>query len=126
MPRSPSGRLPSRPWARVRRAALDRDEWRCCRCGSPVDLEVHHRRPVAVAPSLAFVLANVETVCRECHLVSCLTITLAAGQVSRGCPVSTLLASRPMITESKNRTSLVQFRPGEANAIAGRHTRGAP
>ena len=68
MPRSPSGRLPSRPWARVRRAALDRDEWRCCRCGSPLDLEVHHKRPVAVAPSLAFVLANVETVCRECHL----------------------------------------------------------
>lgn len=68
MSRSPSARLPSRAWARLRRRALDRDDWRCTACGSPVGLEVHHRRPVALAPALALSLANVETRCRDCHL----------------------------------------------------------
>ena len=65
--RSPSGRLPWRRWSRVRRLALDRDGWRCRRCESPVDLEVHHVRPVGQGGE-PYALANVEVLCRECHL----------------------------------------------------------
>ena len=65
--RSPSGRLPWRPWARVRRAALDRDDWRCRRCSSPLDLEVHHLKAVA-AGGAPYALDNVEVLCRDCHI----------------------------------------------------------
>ena len=60
-------RLPWRQWERLRRAALDRDGWRCTRCGSPAELEVHHVLPLAQGGA-ALDLANVETVCRGCHL----------------------------------------------------------
>ena len=60
-------RIPSRAWARVRRMALDRDNWRCTVCGSPVELEVHHIRPLNQGGS-ALALGNVETLCRGCHL----------------------------------------------------------
>ena len=64
--RSPSGRLPWAAWSRARRLALDRDDWRC-KCGSPADLEVHQVRPVAEGGE-PFALANLATLCRECHL----------------------------------------------------------
>ena len=60
-------RLPWRAWARLRRAALDRDRWRCTRCGSPAELEVHHVVPLD-AGGAALDLANVSTLCRDCHL----------------------------------------------------------
>ena len=60
-------RVPWRQWARARRAALDRDLWRCRRCGYPDGLEVHHVEPLA-AGGAPLALANLETVCRWCHL----------------------------------------------------------
>ena len=60
-------RLPWRAWERLRRAALDRDGWRCTRCGSPLDLECHHIVPLDKGGA-ALALANVETLCRGCHL----------------------------------------------------------
>ena len=40
------GRLHSRRWARVRRAVLDRDGWRCRRCGRASRMEVDHVVPL--------------------------------------------------------------------------------
>ena len=60
-------RLPWRLWSPVRRRALDRDGWRCVRCESPLDLEVHHVQPLD-AGGAALDLGNVETLCRECHI----------------------------------------------------------
>ena len=60
-------RLPWRARARLRRRALDRDNWRCVRCESPLDLEVHHVVPLAEGgPALA--LDNLSTLCMSCHL----------------------------------------------------------
>ena len=64
-------RLPWRAWARARRAALDRDGWRCRRCGHPGDLEVHHVTPLeAGGAALALALANLETLCTRCHVAA--------------------------------------------------------
>ena len=62
-------RLPWRAWARLRRAALDRDDWKCTLCRAPDELEVHHI--VALdRGGAALDLANVETLCRGCHIAA--------------------------------------------------------
>ena len=50
---------------RLRRRALDRDDWRCVRCGSPLDLECHHKRPLDKGGE--HVIGNVEMLCADCH-----------------------------------------------------------
>ena len=52
---------------RVRRAAFERDGWRCRECGHPGRLEAHHIRPLFKGGA-SYDLANVETLCRECHI----------------------------------------------------------
>ena len=59
--------IPSRVWAVVRRAVLDRDGWRCVLCGKAGRLEVDHvvelyKGGAALDP------ANLRALCRECHL----------------------------------------------------------
>jgi len=65
-------------WARARRAALERDGWRCTACGktqaqakadSPAGkgLEVHHRSGAGVRAE-THVLEDLVTLCRACHL----------------------------------------------------------
>ena len=51
-------------WARVRRAVLNRDNWRCQRCGRYGRLEVHHvdGDPSNNTPD------NLTTYCRGCHI----------------------------------------------------------
>lgn len=56
-----------RRWARARRAVLDRDGWRCTKCGRPGRLEVHHVTPLRDGGA-AFDLANLVTLCRDCHI----------------------------------------------------------
>ena len=51
---------------RLKRRALDRDNWRCVRCGSPVDLEMHHVEPLDQGGPHS--LDNVSTLCRDCHI----------------------------------------------------------
>ena len=53
-----------RAWDRVRRVVLDRDGWRCQRCGSVGRLEVHHADgdPSHADP------ARLVTLCRGCHI----------------------------------------------------------
>ena len=62
-------RLPWRALARARRAALDRDGWRCRRCGYPAGLEAHHVRPLAEGGA-PYALANLETLCTGCHVAA--------------------------------------------------------
>ena len=62
-------RIGTREPERMRRLALDRDDWRCTRCESPVDLEVHHVQPLAEGgPALA--LDNLQTLCADCHMAA--------------------------------------------------------
>lgn len=60
-------RLDPRRWARVRRAAFDRDEWKCTACGSRGRLEAHHVIPLERGGA-PYGLANVATMCRSCHI----------------------------------------------------------
>ncbi|MYE82933.1 MAG: HNH endonuclease [Gammaproteobacteria bacterium] len=53
-------------WRRIRLLALDRDGWRCRRCGRASRLHVHHRRLIRHGGAV-FDLANLETLCRPCH-----------------------------------------------------------
>ena len=59
--------IPSRKWQRVRRAALQRDDYRCRKCRRPGRLEVHHVQPLEKGGA-ALELANLVTLCRDCHL----------------------------------------------------------
>ena len=54
-------------WKRLRRAILDRDNWRCTACGRVAGrLEVHHIRPVAENGD-PYDPSNLKTFCRDCH-----------------------------------------------------------
>ena len=61
--------LDGRRWPAARRAALDRDGWRCTACGRAGRLEVHHRTPLDAGGD-PYALDNLETLCRRCHLAS--------------------------------------------------------
>lgn len=54
---------------RLRRRALARDNWRCSRCESPLDLECHHVKALADGGD-PLDLANVRTLCASCHIDS--------------------------------------------------------
>ena len=61
-------RIPSRIWQRFRYSILDRDGWRCVRCGRSGRLEVDHIRPLEKGGS-ALDPANCQTLCRTpCHI----------------------------------------------------------
>ena len=60
-------RLNGAEWDRARRAALDRDQWRCTRCGHPGGLEVHHLQSLD-AGGAPFALGNLQALCRDCHI----------------------------------------------------------
>ena len=61
--------LNQRQWQHARRAALERDGYRCtnAECGRAGKLEVHHITPL-YKDGLPFALDNLTTMCRECHL----------------------------------------------------------
>lgn len=54
-----------------RRAVLNRDGWKCLKCGckSKRNLNVHHIRPWAKFPCLRYDINNGICVCKKCHLV---------------------------------------------------------
>ena len=53
-------------WKRLRKAAVERDGWRCKVCGKAGRLEVHHiRSPFYGGPM--WDIENLRTVCRPCH-----------------------------------------------------------
>ena len=59
--------LNSRRWADARGKALDRDGWRCTRCGKAARLEAHHNQAL-VAGGAPYDLRNLRTLCRGCHI----------------------------------------------------------
>ena len=60
-------RMNARLYANFRRAVFERDGWRCVRCGNAGRLEAHHKKPVSMGGA-PFLLANAETLCRDCHI----------------------------------------------------------
>lgn len=58
----------SRPrWAAARLLALERDDWKCQRCGRRGRMEVHHKVALADGGE-PYELSNLETLCRSCHI----------------------------------------------------------
>jgi len=64
-PKQPPIRLNDEVYAELRRQILERDAWRCQRCGSFENLEVHHKklRSQCGADSEE----NLITLCTRCH-----------------------------------------------------------
>ena len=60
-------RLNKRRWDAVRRRVLERDGWRCTKCGRPGRLEVHHLTPLHRGGD-PWAMSNLETLCRGCHI----------------------------------------------------------
>jgi 5-methylcytosine-specific restriction protein A len=54
-------------WKALRMQALNRDGWKCVRCGTQMRLEVDHIKPVRTHPELAYSLANLQCLCGSCH-----------------------------------------------------------
>lgn len=65
LPESP--RRGAGQWERNRKAALERDHYRCRKCGSTHRLHVHHREPWAEGQDSPHELDNLETLCASCH-----------------------------------------------------------
>lgn len=60
-------RLNPRRWQRTRRAVLERDGWRCVKCGRAGRLEVDHIQPIAAGgPKWDF--RNLQALCVDCHI----------------------------------------------------------
>ena len=60
-------RLHARRWMRVRRTVLDRDGWRCRRCGRAGRMEVDHVIPLDRGGD-PWDAGNLQTLCRPCHV----------------------------------------------------------
>nr|WP_273544861.1 HNH endonuclease signature motif containing protein [Heliomarina baculiformis] len=54
-------------WQVLRHEILERDEWKCRRCGERRRLEVDHIKPVRTHPELSFDPRNLQTLCGPCH-----------------------------------------------------------
>ena len=61
-----TGLLDYRRWQLIRREALERDGWRCCRCGKSGVLQVDHIRPLH-DDGEPYDLGNLQSLCVECH-----------------------------------------------------------
>ncbi|MDE0456255.1 MAG: HNH endonuclease [Chromatiales bacterium] len=59
-------KLDRKRWELVRLRVMERDGWRCRRCGKAGRLEVDHVLPVS-AGGAPFDPANLQTLCRGCH-----------------------------------------------------------
>ena len=60
-------RVNRRQWRKVRLKVLDRDSWRCQKCGKAGRLEVDHVKPLEDGGAL-YDLHNLQSLCRSpCH-----------------------------------------------------------
>ena len=57
----------TRRWLHVRRAAFERDGWRCRACGRPGRLEAHHE-PELRHGGDPYELGGIVSLCRGCHI----------------------------------------------------------
>jgi predicted restriction endonuclease len=58
----------SRTYQVWRKAVLKRDMYRCQKCGSRLNLHVHHILPFSKYPELRFEVTNGITLCAGCHI----------------------------------------------------------
>ena len=65
--RSRFQRLSRSRWRALRRAALDRDGWRCTECGRAGRLDAHHVKPLEKGGE-PYELGNLAALCRDCHI----------------------------------------------------------
>ena len=72
----------SRQWEAVRRVVLDRDGWRCQRCGS-YGHEVDHVVPVEQGGAM-YDPANCQVLCRGCHIAKTILEAEARGAATPG------------------------------------------
>ena len=56
-----------RQWRERRRLVLERDNYECQKCGSDLDLHIHHKKSVSKFPELVNELGNLLTLCKHCH-----------------------------------------------------------
>lgn len=55
-------------WERVRLEALDRDNWRCRKCGRAARMEVDHIRPMHLFPGQdPYDVGGLQSLCKRCH-----------------------------------------------------------
>ena len=65
---SPSARVIGTPrWKRVRAKILDRDGWRCVKCGQAGKLEVDHVVSISKGGD-PWEPVNLQALCRGCHI----------------------------------------------------------
>ena len=75
-------RLNSRRWERVRRRVLDAAGWRCQACGGYGN-EVDHIVPLERGGAM-YDPANLQVLCRGCHIAKTLAEAEAAGRTTPG------------------------------------------
>lgn len=56
------------PYRKWRENVLERDGYKCVKCGSTDNLEAHHIKPFAVYPELRLEINNGVTLCHSCHM----------------------------------------------------------
>jgi len=59
-------KLGIRAYRRIMKRVLERDDWRCQRCGSLENLQIHHQIKRSQMGNDA--LANLQTLCAHCHI----------------------------------------------------------
>ena len=57
----------TKKYKRWRQAVLERDDYRCVRCGTKRFIEIHHIIPASVSEDLRYDVRNGETLCRKHH-----------------------------------------------------------
>jgi len=64
--KNPRLRLDSERYGKLHRQVLERDGWKCQRCGATSNLQVHHQRPRSHGGDDSD--RNLITLCIDCHL----------------------------------------------------------
>lgn len=59
--------MSSREYRNWRKAVLEKDAFRCVKCGSKQKLHVHHIKSFIKYPELRFLVSNGEILCIDCH-----------------------------------------------------------
>lgn len=74
-------RIDGRRWDRVRRAAFERDGYRCTECGRAGRLEAHHEPPMREGAD-PYDLSGIRTLCRACHIARHRPDDMTPGRVA--------------------------------------------
>jgi len=65
----PKKRQPRELWAETRRKVLQRDFWRCTRCGSRLCERTAHIDHIQSGKTGSNAMENLRTLCRRCHVL---------------------------------------------------------